>query len=354
MSKIVWDRAGEHFYETGVDHGVLYPTKGGVYGVGVPWNGLTSVSESPSGADSNAQYADNIKYLNLISAEEFGATIEAFTYPEEFEVCDGSAAPVPGVIIGQQNRRPFGLSYRTLIGNDLEGTEYGYKIHLIYGATASPSSRDYGTVNDSPEAITFSWEVTTTPVEVSGYKPTASLVVDSTKTSASNMAKLERILYGSDTAEPRLPMPDEVIKLLGSSSAISLTVTAPEGMTEVLGKTVSELQSNIDVNAVDSEITGKLNYIKNYTEFSETMGDQEGNYLALNVSADVSDANITVELLSGKSTDVKMTEDDKIAVIRVTNGDTQVVKVTATKDRDTVSEMYSLKKLQLVGADALG
>lgn len=353
MSKIVWDRAGEHFYETGVDHGVLYPTQSGVYGKGVPWNGLTSVSESPSGADSNAQYADNIKYLNLISAEEFGATIEAFTYPEEFEVCDGSAAPVPGVTIGQQTRRPFGLSYRTLIGNDLEGTEYGYKIHLIYGATASPSSRDYGTVNDSPEAITFSWEITTTPVEVSGYKPTASMVIDSTKVSASNMAKLERILYGSESSEPRLPMPDEVIKVLGSSSAISLTVSAPAGSTNLLGKTASELQSNIDVDVVDNVISGKLNYIKDYTGFSSAMSEQEGNYLALHIASDASDAKLTVELLGGKSGE-KTLDDDGLIVLRITNAASQIVKVTATKEQDTVTEMYNLTKLELVGADALG
>lgn len=353
MPRIIWDRAGEHLYETGVDHGVLYTAQSGVYGKGVPWNGLTSVSESPSGADSNAQYADNIKYLNLISAEEFSATIEAFTYPEEFEVCDGSAAPVPGVIIGQQTRRPFGLSYRTLIGNDLEGTEYGYKIHLIYGATASPSSRDYGTVNDSPEAITFSWEITTTPVEVSGYKPTATMVIDSTKTSPANMAKIERILYGSDSSDPRLPMPDEVIKILGSSSAISLTVSAPSGSTNLLGKTAAELQSNIDIDIVDSVISGKLNYIKDYTGFSGIMSEQEGNYLALHVASDISDAKITVELLGGKSGE-KILDDDGLVVLRITNTASQIVKVTATKEQDTAIEMYNLTKLELVSADALG
>lgn len=223
MSKIVWDKTGERFYETGVDHGVLYPIQeGGLYNKGVAWNGLTAVSESPSGAESTAVYADNIKYLNLVSAEEFGATIEAYTYPDEFAECDGSATPVAGVVIGQQSRKMFGLCYRTMIGNDVDGQEHGYKLHLIYGAQASPSEKGYQTINDSPEAITFSWEVTTTPINVTGYKPTASLTVDSTKVNAEQLAALEAILYGKDPTEPegmdgvepRLPLPDEVITLL--------------------------------------------------------------------------------------------------------------------------------------------
>ena len=216
MAALVWDQTGEKIYETGVDHGVLYiPNALGVYANGYAWNGLTSVSESPSGAEPTAQYADNIKYLNLVSAEEFGATIEAFTYPDEFGQCDGSAAPVEGVFLGQQGRRSFGLAYRTLVGNDLEATEYGYKLHLIYGATARPSEKAYNTVNDSPEAITFSWELSTTPVSVTGFKPTASITIDSTKTDAADLAALEEILYGAAATEPRLPMPDEVLTLLG-------------------------------------------------------------------------------------------------------------------------------------------
>ncbi len=216
MAALVWDQTGEKIYETGVDHGVLYiPNALGVYANGYAWNGLTSVSESPSGAEPTAQYADNIKYLNLVSAEEFGATVEAFTYPDEFGQCDGSAAPVEGVLLGQQGRRSFGLSYRTLVGNDLEGTDFGYKLHLIYGATARPSEKAYNTVNDSPEAITFSWELSTTPVSVTGFKPTASITIDSTKTDAADLAALEEILYGAAATEPRLPMPDEVLTLLG-------------------------------------------------------------------------------------------------------------------------------------------
>lgn len=216
MAALVWDQTGEKIYETGVDHGVLYiPNALGVYANGYAWNGLTSVSESPSGAEPTAQYADNIKYLNLVSAEEFGATVEAFTYPDEFGQCDGSAAPVEGVLLGQQGRRSFGLAYRTLVGNDLESTDFGYKLHLIYGATARPSEKAYNTVNDTPEAITFSWELSTTPVSVTGFKPTASITIDSTKTDAADLAAFEEILYGAAATQPRLPMPDEVLTLLG-------------------------------------------------------------------------------------------------------------------------------------------
>ena len=218
MSKLVWDQTGERFYETGVDHGVLYPIQtGGVYNKGVAWNGLTAVTESPSGAEANPLYADNIKYLNLVSAEEFGATIEAYTYPDEFAECDGSAALVPGVYIGQQARKTFGLSYRTVLGNDVDNNDYGYKLHLIYGALAAPSEKGYSTINDSPEAITFSWEVTTTPVSVEGYKPTASVTIDSTKVDAKKLAALEAVLYGSESEEARLPLPDELITILGGA-----------------------------------------------------------------------------------------------------------------------------------------
>ena len=244
MRKIIWDKVGERFYETGVDRGVLYPKQPGIYDSGdgqvldsegnvivgssiypkgVPWNGLISVSENPSGAEPSAQYADNIKYLNLMSAEEFGASVEAFTYPDEFAACDGSAEVAPGVSIGQQTRLGFGLCYRTTIGNDTEANDLGYKLHLIYGAMASPSEKGYNTINESPEAITFSWEVTTTPVFVEGFKPTASLTVDSTKADPTKLAALEDILYGTagsteppvTAVEARLPLPEEVIALIG-------------------------------------------------------------------------------------------------------------------------------------------
>jgi len=220
MPKIVWDKTGERIYETGVDHGVLYPMgASGAYDKGVAWNGLISVTESPSGAEATPLYADNIKYLNLMSAEEFGATIEAYTYPDEFAMCDGSAEVATGVMIGQQARRAFGLCYRTAIGNDVNGNDHGYKLHLIYGALAAPSEKGYQTINDSPEAITFSWEVSTTPVEVPGFKPTASLTVDSTKVAAEKLAALEAILFGSEAEEARLPLPAEVIELLKEEAA---------------------------------------------------------------------------------------------------------------------------------------
>lgn len=214
MAKLTWDVTGQRFYETGVDHGVLYkPDATGEYSTGVAWNGLTTVTESPTGAESNPQYADNIKYLNLTSAEEFGATIEAFTYPEEFAECDGSASPAPGVTVGQQPRKSFGFAYRTKVGNDVDGQSHGYKLHLVYGAMAAPSERAYNTINDSPEAITFSWEITTTPVSVTGMEPTAVITVSSLDATPAQMLALETLLYGSETEEAQLPLPDEVIAL---------------------------------------------------------------------------------------------------------------------------------------------
>ena len=214
MSKLIWDATGSRLYETGTDRGVLYVQEDGKYGTGVAWNGLTAVTESPSGAEANPLYADNIKYLNLMSNEEFGATIEAYTYPDEFAACDGSAEIATGVTIGQQQRKTFGLAYRTILGNDVDGNDHGYKIHLVYGALASPSEKAYATVNDSPEAITFSWEVTTTPVSVEGFKPTAHLEINSTKVPAEKLAELEALLYGSEDKEASLPTPDEVVALV--------------------------------------------------------------------------------------------------------------------------------------------
>ena len=215
MSKIVWDAVGEHIFETGVRNGVLYlKDETGAYNTGVAWNGLTSVSESPEGAEPTDLYADDIKYLTLMSAENFKATIEAYTYPVEFEECDGSATIANGVVIGQQARKPFGLCYRTAIGNDTDGNEHGYKLHIVYGCQASPSEKQYSTINDSPEAITFSWEVSTTPVNVNGKKPTATLIIDSTKADKAKLTALEAILYGSEEKEPRLPLPDEIATLM--------------------------------------------------------------------------------------------------------------------------------------------
>lgn len=218
MAKIVWDESGKRLYETGVKNGVLYiQDETGAYNKGVAWNGLTAVTESPSGAEATPLYADDIKYLELFSAEEFGATIEAYTYPEEFEACDGSASLGTGVTIGQQDRKTFGLCYRTVLGNDVKSNEYGYKLHLIYGAKAAPSEKGYQTINDSPEAITFSWEVTTTPVNVAGFKPTASVTIDSTKIDPEKLKKIEDMLYGEGDTDAKLPLPDELKTILASA-----------------------------------------------------------------------------------------------------------------------------------------
>lgn len=218
MSKLVWDKSGERLYETGVKNCALYvrdesasATNG--YSKGVPWNGVTSLTESPSGAEASAVYADDIKYLNLISAEDFGATINAYTYPEEFEACDGSGQIAKGITIGQQKRKSFCLAYKTTLGNDTENNDHGYKLHIIYGATASPAEKEYATINDSPEAIEFSWEMSTTPVNVTGFKPTASLVIDSTKTDKAILTKIEEALFGSEETESHILMPDEIMAI---------------------------------------------------------------------------------------------------------------------------------------------
>ena len=218
MSKIVWDQVGDRLYETGVKNGVLYPQTNGTYPLGVAWNGLTAVTESPSGAEPTPLYADDIKYLNLMSNEELGGTIEAYTYPDEFAECDGSAELGDGVFIGQQTRKLFGLCYRTVLGNDTELDNHGYKLHIVYGCLASPSERSYSTINDSPEPITMSWEFSTTPVEVTGHKPTASITIDSTKANPEKLAALEAILYGSESEEPRLPLPDEIKTLMSTEA----------------------------------------------------------------------------------------------------------------------------------------
>lgn len=222
MSRLVWDATGERFYETGVKNGVLYLQTSGIYNRGYVWNGLTAVTEKPTGAEATALYADDVKYLNLMSNEDFEATIEAYTYPSEFAECDGSVALTTGVMIGQQARKTFGLCYRTTLGNDADGNDYGYKLHIIYGAMASPSEKGYSTINDSPEAITFSWEIKTTPVNVTGYKPTALITIDSTKVNAAKLTALENILYGTPAADARLPLPDEIASLMGGTTEYSV------------------------------------------------------------------------------------------------------------------------------------
>lgn len=260
MSKLLWDQTGERYYETGVDHGVLYPFSSNAYQKGVAWNGLTNVNEAPSGAEANPLWADNIKYLNLMSAEEFGATVEAYTYPDEFAECDGSAEMAPGVIITQQKRRTFGLCYRTKVGNDTEGTDYGYKLHLVYGALAQPTDKGYGTINDSPEAITFSWTLTTTPVNVPGFKPTAHMIIDSSKVNdPDKMLALENVLYGTNDTEPRLPMPDEIATIMGGGVPGSIefnhhALNLDVGDTATLAATVTPAASTITWSSSNSEI----------------------------------------------------------------------------------------------------
>lgn len=243
MTQLTWDEVGSRTYETGVDHGVLYvPDETGAYVNGYAWNGLTTVTESPSGAEANAQYADNIKYLNLYSAETFGATIEALTYPSEFEQFDGLATPTPGVTVGQQGRLSFGLSYRTLKGNDLLGNAFGYKIHLVYGATAAPSEKPYATVNDSPEPIGFSWELSTIPVAVTGLLPTSIMTIDSTEVDPTALAALEEILYGGVASDPRLPLPDEVISIFsGTALATNVVVSGDADSIDITGTTTNYL-----------------------------------------------------------------------------------------------------------------
>lgn len=285
--KINWDQTGEKFYETGVDHGVLYPqANNGTYPKGVAWNGLTGVTESPSGADKNDVYADNIKYLTLRSAEDFGATVTCYTYPDEWEECDGSRIPVAGVKIGQQPRKAFGMCYRTLLGNDIQGTEYGYKLHIIWGATASPSERGYSTVNDSPEAIEFSYEIATTPTPISGYKPIANMAIDSTKVPADRLAALEQVLYGvAGGADPRLPSPDEVVEILGAASDPSVTVI-PSRATLTVGETKALTAQVVPANAT-------VTWTSNATSYA-TVDEDTGVVTAVDAGSATITATITI------------------------------------------------------------
>lgn len=344
MSKIVWDKTGERFYETGVDHAVLYPIDAeGLYNGGVAWNGITAINESPSGAEPNNLYADNIKYLVLVGAEDFDLTIEAYTYPDEWEQCDGSAEIAPGVLAGQQNRKIFGLSYRTKLGNDVDGQDHGYKLHLVYGGLASPSERGYQTVNDSPEPINPSWEVTTTPVDVPGFKPTARLIITSTKADPAKLAALETILYGSEEAEPRLPLPGEVIELL-KADAVTVITAAESGDTTLFGKKVSDLQSNIVIG--ENAISGSLKHVTGYTEFSSKSSEQEGHYLALKFDVTPADAVTTVELVGGTKGPVTL-DADKNIVLLIKSNTTQSIKVVSTKDGASVTKTYTLTGLTL-------
>lgn len=341
MSKLQWDKVGERFYKTGVDHGVLYPSVNGTYPKGVAWSGLTAVNESPSGAEANPFYADNIKYFNLFSAEDFSATIEAYYYPQEWEECDGSAEIAPGVLIGQQNRKAFGFCYRTLLGNDTEGQAYGYELHLIYNAMASPSERSNSTVNDSPEPATMSWEVTTTPVDVPGFKPTAHLTISSVRTDPRKMKIIEGILYGSDKTEARLPLPEEIMSIMTSPLPTEAVVTATAATTQRYKKNASDLQDNIVVGK--SAITGTLKYVTEYN-----LGDSiptEGHYLALDITA-TNGGKITTEMTNRKAGTKIIPVDDGYCVYFV-EGNNQKLRITVTKEDYTDTTEYDLSGLTL-------
>ncbi len=297
--KLVWDAITERLYETGVNQGVVYPMNdAGAYPLGVAWNGLTAVTESPSGAESNKVYADNIAYLNLISAEEFGATIEAYTYPDEFAICDGSAAIAVGVFIGQQKRKGFGLCYKTLLGNDVEGGDYGYKLHLIYNAMAAPSEKAYATVNDSPEAITFSWEVTTTPVPVAGYKPTACLTIDSTKVESAKLTQLENILFGTAGADARLPLPEEVMSIMAGETpaALALSTILPDDEASNVAVNANVVMTfNNKIQHESIMITSEAGLL---VEGSKTW-DATGKILTFNPTSDLSISTVYIVAIGG-------------------------------------------------------
>ena len=354
MAKLVWDQDGERLYETGTEQGVLYPkSDDGTYPKGYAWNGLTGVSEAPSGAEETGLYADNIKYLSLTSTEEFGATITAYTYPDEFEKCDGSADIAPGVTIGQQDRTPFGLVYKTQIGNDTKGNSHGYKLNLVYGAKAKPSSRDYKTINDSPEAIELSWEISTTPIKVPGSKPTAHLTINSTKVSAAKLAKLEDILFGSETSDARLPLPAEIIEIMKDEVDPTLTITvAPiTGDADLLGKKAADLQSNIVVNDKTMNISGTLKHVTGYTGFSSKVDEQSGNYIALNVDpASGFPESMTVEVKNGTSGPSKLTAADHHVVLKIKDAATQSIVIKATNKGAEVTKEYKLTGLTLQSA----
>lgn len=297
--KLAWDEISKRLFETGVDRGVLYPVSTtGTYPLGVAWSGITALTESPSGAEANPIYADNIKYLNLISAEDYGATIEAYMYPDEFAECDGSAALAAGVTIGQQKRRGFGLCCRTVLGNDTEMNDYGYKLHLIYGAIAAPSEKSYSTVNESPEAMTLSWEITTTPVSVTGFKPTACLTIDSTKVDSAKLAALEDILYGTTEADARLPLPDEVLAIMSepAPSALALSTIVPDDeATDVAvgANIVMTFNNKIDKESIiiTSEVGGIVAGSKTW--------DATGKILTFNPTANLDASTVYIVTLGG-------------------------------------------------------
>ena len=288
MAKLIWDKTGERLYEAGVSNGVLYLQKtDGSYDIGVAWNGLTAVNENPTGAEANSMYADNKKYAVIRSAEELGGTIEAYTYPDEFSQCDGSAEIIPGAYIKQQKRTPFGLVYKTLIGNDTEELDHGYKIHLIYGATASPSEKAYETINESPDGIIFSWEYETIPTDVPGYKPTSSIELDSTKINPVKLKVIEDILFGTENTDPRLPSPAQIIAILTSAEiTYKLTFVAVEGGESLTGATIT-VYSDSEKNQVVSDLNNLLPGTYYYTVSKEYFETIEGSVAIVNDDVEV-------------------------------------------------------------------
>lgn len=346
MSKLVWDKLEERLYETGVRQMVLYPMENGAYNHGVAWNGITAMNVTPSGAEQTKLWADDINYLSLTSAEETGATAEAYTYPDEFAECDGTAEIAPGVYAGQQTRKMFGLCWRTVLGNAVEGEDYGYKIHFLYGAKAAPSEKGYSTINDSPDAITFSWEISTTPVEISTIingkklKPTAYLCFDSTKIDPKKLKMLEDIVYGSDDVEARLPLPDEIITLMTGPLPTEATVAVTAGETQRYGKSVTDLHNGVVISG--TKFTGELKYVSDYTQFSKDATKQKGNYLALDLSA-TNGGKITTQLIGGLGEPKEVT--DGWCVYRVTDPKTQKISVTVSKDNYSDTTEYDLSGL---------
>lgn len=346
---LVWDKTAEHFYEIGVDHGVLWPFKedGSGYDKGVVWNGLTSVNESPEGAEANAQYADNIKYLNLYSAEEFKATIEAFTYPDEFMVCDGSAELDDGVYIGQQTRRMFAFAYRTKLGNDTVGQDYGYKLHIVYGCNAAPSEKAYETINDSPEPITFSWEVNSTPVECPGYNNISTIVIDSTKVSKAALKMIEDKLYGAE-GDSELLMPADIIQVLETAKKVETVVTSDVAAKNLYGKQLDDLQTDVSVDDKSMMIKGTLKHVDGYTEFAKDPALQTGNFLALQFTPADPNASVSVFIVGGdnKKPVALKPEEDYSCVFKIKNN-TQQIQVNSELESTKVTKTYSLKSLVL-------
>ena len=357
MSKMVWDVIGEREFETGVDRGVLFPMANNTYLKGVPWSGLSKVTESPSGGEATAVYADNIKYLDMMSKETFGGTIEAYMYPDEFAACDGSAEPADGVFLEQQTRKAFGFSYRSLVGNDTEDIDYGYKLHLVYNSKAKPSSKDRSTVNESPEATALSWEFSSTPVVVNTINPatgrvfnaTSHLVIKSTRANAEKLKALEDILYGTDTTEPRLPLPDEVLELFAEEpnplSGVSIDVNIDPSV-DLLGKSVDDLQTAIYIGD-NNAFTGTLKYVTDYTGFSGDPAEQEGNFIAIHAEVPgVDGVTLTAELTRENLID----PEDGLIVLRVINKSIPL-KIKASKEGYAdVTKTYDLSGLTLLNS----